>query len=285
MHLDDLQVEQVEAVFARHGALSITLTDAADDPVLEPAPGETPLWTSTRITGLFPNDADLLSLREDLLLSFELDDLPATDIETLAERAWEREWLKDFRPMRFGDRLWVCPRDSLIDDDDAVVVRLDPGLAFGTGTHETTALCLEWLDGIDVAGKRVLDVGCGSGILSIAALQLGAASVDAIDIDAQAIAATHANADENGVGDRLTATVAMDQVADDYDIVLANILAGTLQKLAEDISKRTVHGGKIALSGILSDQTDSVCSAYVRWFTLDRPVVSDGWARITGIRR
>ena len=282
MNLNSLEADEVESVFSSHGALSVTFSDAGDDPVLEPAPGETPMWSNTKITGLFTADADFRSLRQDLLSVFDLDDLPANEIEDLEERAWEREWLKDFRPMKFGHRLWVSPRDMVVEDDNAVIVRLDPGLAFGTGTHETTALCLEWLDGLDLTGKSVLDMGCGSGILAIAATKLGAAVAHGTDIDPQAIIASNQNATENGVSDKTTFVTDPSLLHDQYDIVIANILAGTLIELAAEISKRTVHGGLMALSGILSAQVSGVSDAYAPWFTLEPAAMKNDWARVTG---
>ena len=189
MDLETLNPNVVEEIFVHHGASSITLTDAGDKPVLEPAPGETPLWRDTRIMGLFSPDTDFGALRADLRQSLSIDDLPAHDVYNLADRAWEHEWRRDFGPMQFGSRLWICPGDSRIDDGDTVVVRLDPGLAFGTGTHASTALCLDWLDGLNLRGSTVLDYGCGSGVLAIAALLLGSNSAVAMDIDSQAVAA------------------------------------------------------------------------------------------------
>ena len=200
MDLDGLDADAVEMVLERHGAQSVTLTDAGDRPVLEPAPGETPLWSQSRITGLFAADADIDALIGDIETTFQIDRCPEHRVETIADRAWEREWLKDFGPMQFGRRLWVLPGDAAAPDD-AVTVRLDPGLAFGTGTHPTTALCLEWLDRLKLEGRTVLDYGCGSGILAIAALKLGAASAVAMDIDPQAVLATKDNATNNGVAD------------------------------------------------------------------------------------
>ncbi len=284
MNLDLLQADQVEQVFARHGAQSVTLSDAGDTPMLEPPPGEAPLWADTRISGLFPAEIDLEALCDDLRRSFDLEQLPAAEIETLEDRAWEREWLRDFQPMRFGERLWVSPLQMPVVQPDAIVVRLDPGLAFGTGTHETTALCLEWLERQDLQGKRILDVGCGSGILSIAALKLGAKSAHAIDIDPQAITASRQNATVNGVIDRLELSTDSSEFAGKYDIVIANILAGTLIAMAADLSKRTMHGGLLALSGILCGQVDDVCSAFVRWITLEPAVRRNDWACISGTR-
>ena len=159
MDLEKLNPDRVEAVFARHGAQSITYTDAGDKPVLEPAPGETPMWNDMRIAGLFTPDTDLTVLQNDLKASFAIESLPAYEILELEDRAWEREWLKDFGPMRFGERLWILPDGESIDAEGAVIVRLEPGLAFGTGTHATTALCLEWLDGLSLHDKTVLDYG------------------------------------------------------------------------------------------------------------------------------
>lgn len=284
MNLDSLEAELVEDLFTRHGAHSITFSDAGDDPVLEPAPGKTPLWQETKVTGLFSADADLLLLQDDLLQFFGLDALPANHIETLADCAWEREWLKDFQPISFGGRLWVSPHGMQVADEDPIVVWLDPGLAFGTGTHETTALCLEWLAGLDLTGKRILDVGCGSGILSIAALKLGATSAGGIDIDQQAITASRKNAEDNDVSERLRLSTDLADFHGEYDLVIANILAGTLIEIAAELSKRTMHGGQLALSGILSGQIDEVSSAFADWITLDPPVKRNSWARLTGTK-
>ena len=249
MDLGSLNPDSVEDVFLRHGAYSVTLTDAGDKPVLEPAPGETPLWTETRVTGLFAVDADLDALVDDLLASFELDALPAHAIETLEDREWEREWLKDFGPMRFGRRLWVLPGDAEADGDDAVSVRLDPGLAFGTGTHPTTAMCLEWLDGIDLQDRTLLDYGCGSGLLAIAALKLGARSAVGMDIDPQALIATQQNAERNGVAANLTVLGSDPEIEGRYDVVVANILAGPLETLAGIAHSETQFRWKIGAVG------------------------------------
>lgn len=288
MDLDQLNPDRVEEVLARHGASSIAYSDAGDNPVLEPRPGEAPLWSDTRISGLFSPDADLAALRDDLLDSLGIDVLPRHEIEQLADRDWEREWLRDFAPMRFGDRLWVCPGDSEVDEPDAVVVRLDPGLAFGTGTHPTTALCLEWLDGVALANKSVLDYGCGSGILAVAALRLGCSRAVAYDIDPQAIRATRANADRNGVAERLAATRDPAQLDREYDLVVANILADPLIELAATLAGYLGNGSLLALSGILSQQVDDVMAAYRPWIEFDAPAETeqDGqtWVRLTGRR-
>jgi ribosomal protein L11 methyltransferase len=288
MDLETLNPDAVEEIFARHGATSITLTDAGDRPVLEPAPGKTPLWRDTRMTGLFSPDADLGALRTDLLESLSIAELPAHEVAVLADRAWEREWRKDFGPMQFGSRLWICPGDSSVDHQDAVVVKLDPGLAFGTGTHASTALCLEWLDGLNLQGSTVLDIGCGSGVLVIAALLLGSERAVALDIDPQAIRATVENALSNDVRDRLMVTNHMNGIAGGFDVVIANILAAPLIDMAELIAGHVNGGCVLALSGILSEQVDQVLEAYRPWIEFDEPVTREQdtqtWARLTGRR-
>ena len=275
MDLETLNPDAVEEIFARHGASSITLTDASDRPVLEPAPGETPLWRDTRITGLFSPDADLGALRTDLLQSLSIDDLPENEVSVLADRAWEHEWRRDFGPMQFGSRLWICPGDSSVDDDVAIVLRLDPGLAFGTGTHASTALCLDWLDGLSLHGLTVLDYGCGSGVLAIAALLLGSDSAVAMDIDPQAVVATQNNATRNNVDGQLTVVGCADEIDGTFDVVVANILANPLIELAEPIAGRVNGGCVLALSGILSEQVDEPVS---------RQQDAQTWARLTGRR-
>lgn len=288
MRLEALNPESVEAIFLRHGAHSVSFSDAGDKPVLEPAPGETPLWNDTRITGLFGADTDLRSLEIDLKHSLALEQLPEHRVEALEDRDWEREWLKDFGPMRFGKRLWICPADTTADEG-AVVVRLDPGLAFGTGTHATTAMCLEWLDTTDLEGRTLLDYGCGSGVLAIAALRLGCRQAHAMDIDVQAVTATGQNAAHNNVGDRLTVTASADEIEGQFDVVVANILAGPLAKLAASIAQHVKTGGLLTLSGILSEQIDDVLEAYASWVDFEEPELrsqsGQTWTRLTGRKR
>jgi ribosomal protein L11 methyltransferase len=288
MDLETLNSDRVEEVLLRHGAHSVTYSDAGDRPLLEPAPGETPLWHETRITGLFSADADLGALREDLLDTFGIDELPCHEISELENRPWEREWLRDFGPMRFGDRLWICPGDSSVDDEHAVIVRLDPGLAFGTGTHATTALCLEWLDSLELGDKTMLDFGCGSGVLAIAALKLGCVRAVATDIDPQAILATRENAAFNAVADRLATDLDAASIDGQFDLVVANILASPLVELAESIATRVRTGCPLALSGILSEQVGEVLEAYDPWIAFDEPVEREQggqtWVRLSGRR-
>jgi ribosomal protein L11 methyltransferase len=284
MRLESLPAEAVEAVFTRHGAEAITLSDAADQPVLEPAPGETPLWEQVCITGLFPPSADFPALERDLLRSLGVATLPERRVELLEDRAWEREWLKDFRPMRFGRRLWVVPGEQAVPAADALILRLDPGLAFGTGTHPTTRLCLEWLETLPLARLRVLDFGCGSGILSIAAALLGARSVTALDIDSQALTATRSNALRNAVADRIETCDDIAATSGKFDVVVANILAGTLELNASTICSRLESGGALALAGVLDRQATDVAGAYREWIDFDVPAALGEWVRLTGSR-
>lgn len=284
MNLDALDPARVEAALSESGALSVTFSDAGDDPVLEPAPGKTPLWTDTKVTALFAGDLSLDGLPHALQTALGIPCLPTNHIEDLPDRQWEREWLKDFGAMQFGKRLWVIPGDTTPPDPTAINLRLDPGLAFGTGTHPTTALCLEWLESTDLADKSVFDFGCGSGILSIAAAKLGAAAIMAVDIDLQALSATRQNAARNDVGDRLTVSDAYTESSGPFDIVVANILAGTLVDNVELIHDAVKPGGKIALSGILGGQVGEVADSYRRYFDLDEPVVLEEWALLSGSR-
>ncbi|MBK5962609.1 50S ribosomal protein L11 methyltransferase [Thiocystis minor] len=267
------------------GALSITLGDAGDEPQLEPGPGETPLWSEITLTALFESDPETQSLVERLArnLAIQLGTVPR--IERIEDRVWERVWLDTFKPTRFGRRLWVCPHGQLPDDPNAVVVSLDPGLAFGTGHHATTALCLEWLDGASLAGKTVLDFGCGSGILAIAALKLGAARAIAVDHDPQALEATRANALTNGVADRLDIHPPEDLPDLNVDCVLANILAGPLIALAPRLTGLLRPQCDLVLSGVLAEQADSVRAAYADSIELDPIRIREDWVLISGTRK
>ena len=266
------------------GALSVTLHDARDDAVLEPAPGEVRLWPATRVAALFPAEASSAEVLIDLAARLGID---AGRIEArfVADRVWEREWLRDFHAMRFGRRLWICPHHERVDAAEAVVVRLDPGLAFGTGTHPSTALCLEWLDGAALAGRSLIDYGCGSGVLAIAAARLGAAPVHAFDIDPQALVATRDNAAANDVAAVVQTCASVEELPASADVLVANILAGTLCELAAALAARVRPGGWIVLAGILEAQADTVTSAYAPWFDIGIYGRRDGWVALAGKRR
>ncbi len=274
----------VELLLEGLGSLSVTMEDAEDEPMLEPAPGETPLWSQTKVTGLFPEESDPERLVKIIREHLEPNSILDLKAEHLADRVWERVWLDDFHPMQFGQRLWIAPDGQIPEAQNAITVQLDPGLAFGTGTHPTTALCLNWLDQADIKGKTILDFGCGSGILSIAALLLGAKEVIAIDHDPQALEATADNAQKNRVRDRLTILHSEQPLKTVADITLANILASTLIELEPLLARHTRSGGEIILSGILEEQTDSVIAAFTKDFALQSPIIQDGWGLLHGHR-
>ncbi|MBA8883742.1 50S ribosomal protein L11 methyltransferase [Dokdonella fugitiva] len=284
--------ERVELALEEAGALAVTLLDAeADTPneraILEPGVGETPLWGEISLQALFEADTDregLLHVLAELLPEIEPSQVRFREV---ADQDWTRAWMDQFKPMRFGRRLWIYPSnvEPPGDDADAVVVRLDPGLAFGTGTHPTTALCLEWLDGLDLAGTHVIDYGCGSGVLAIAAIKLGAEHVDGIDNDPQAILASRDNAERNGVADRLSLYLPDEFVVRACDVFVANILAGPLGELAPHFAGCIKPGAPFALSGILVGQADELLARYAEWFDDLTVATREDWVRISGRRR
>lgn len=284
--LGERDAERVSAALETLGAAAVTMADAADDPIYEPPPGATPLWQATRVSALFDADADAAALVA--ALECELGPLGAHRHSLLADRDWSREWLKDFQPMRFGTRLWVVPTAYAAPDPTAINLVLDPGLAFGTGTHATTALCLEWLDAQAAAGRlrdrALLDYGAGSGILAVAAALLGVRQAWAVDIDPQALLATRENAERNGVAARIHACLPADLPAAPCDLLVANILAGPLIGLAPALMARLVPGGPFALSGVLATQAEEVRAAYAPWATLSPTVRQGDWVRIDGVR-
>lgn len=274
--------DKAEQALLDAGALSVTLRDAEDNPVLEPAPGETPLWDKIILTGLFEADINTERLKQQIHQS--LGDKLSLHIDALEDKDWVRAWMDNYKPMQFGERLWVCPRHLQPPDPSAINLMLDPGLAFGTGTHPTTALCLQWLDSIDLNQQDILDYGCGSGVLAIAALLLGAGHCDGVDIDPQALLASMDNANTNLVADKLSVFQPEQLVENTYDIVMANILAGPLVELAPYLAAYTKPGGRIVLSGILQSQADSIMNTYNQWFKLEQPLINEDWIRISGIK-
>ncbi len=277
------QAEPMSDYLDEIGAVSVTFMDSQDTPIFEPLPGETRLWGNTDVVALFDAETDMQQIVELLKAEHYLNENSAYKIEQIEDKDWEREWMDNFHPMQFGKRLWICPSWREVPDENAVNVMLDPGLAFGTGTHPTTALCLEWLDGLDLTNKTVIDFGCGSGILAIAALKLGAKHAIGIDIDPQAILASRNNSEQNGVAERLQLFLADDKPADlKADVVVANILAGPLKTLYPVINQLVKPNGVLGLSGILSTQAPSVCDTYAQKFTLEPVQERDEWCRITG---
>lgn len=280
------------------GALAVTLLDAEADTsneqaILEPGVGETPMWNTLVLSALFPHDADGLLLLAALDAFDDGLDWSTVSFRAVEDQDWERVWLDQFEPLSFGGRTWIVPWNHELPDAaqaaDAAVVRLDPGLAFGSGTHPTTALCLRWLDGLAGAGllqgQRVLDFGCGSGILALAALKLGAAESVGVDNDPQALIATADNAERNGELPRMHVYLPQDEPVATYPVVVANILASALDALADLLAARVAAGGRIALSGILHGQEHELLQRYTAWFD-DLQATRDGdWMRITGVRR
>ncbi|HED52036.1 MAG TPA: 50S ribosomal protein L11 methyltransferase, partial [Gammaproteobacteria bacterium] len=257
----------------------------ADQPLFEPAPGTTPLWSATRLTAMFEAQTNAKIIRAQLQQDFGSAAAKRLTTHRLEDQDWERVWLDQFQPMQFGEHLWVCPAGMTPPHGETpVIVNLDPGLAFGTGTHATTALCLEWLDANPPCDQVVLDYGSGSGILAVAALKLGAAELWAVDIDEQALCSTRDNATRNAVEAGLHTMQPAVLPARTFDLLLANILANPLIELAADLSAKVRPGGNIVLSGILAEQADTVRRAYMPWFHLSDTVEKDGWVRLHGER-
>lgn len=276
--------EHIEDAMLAAGAAAVTYEDGGDQALFEPAIGTTPLWSDTRVTGLFSADIDVDAARSQL--TAELGELPENCFEILEDKDWERTWMDNYHPMQFGERLWICPSWCEAPQPEAVNLMLDPGLAFGTGTHPTTALCLGWLDSTDVAGKTVVDYGCGSGILAIAALLLGASKAHGVDIDPQALTASRDNALRNDITeDRFVLSLNEGTEVAVSDIVIANILAGPLIELGELLASLCKPGGQLALSGIIDSQAEGVRLHYSQWFDMEEPRFQDEWTILTGTRK
>ncbi|MEC4747672.1 50S ribosomal protein L11 methyltransferase [Methylomicrobium sp. Wu6] len=282
---DEQTAPEVAELFSDLGAVSVTYMDAEDEPVYEPAIGETKIWSNTEVIALYEMDTDLKAVSARVHQSFDANLLRDWRQEQIEDQAWERAWMEYYRPMKFGDKLWVCPTGQEQHEPGTVCMLLDPGLAFGTGTHPTTALCLEWLAARDLTGKTVIDYGCGSGILAVAAVLLGAKVAHAVDIDPQALTATLSNAEKNAVQDKILVYLPEQLPKMRADIVLANILAKPLCDLSERISDLAVAGGALVLSGILAEQTAQVEDAYRALIELNAPTQQEDWIRLDGLRR
>jgi ribosomal protein L11 methyltransferase len=279
-HCGKEQSSTLSELLSNIGAVSVTLQDAEDQPLLEPGVGETPLWNQVIVTGLFDGTNNVDSLIAHLQELMGPDALPPWQATSLEDKAWEREWMQHFQPMRFGARTWICPSWCQPPEPGAVNIFLDPGLAFGTGTHPTTALCLEWLDQHIKGGEIVIDFGCGSGILGIGALKLGTAKVWAVDNDPQALVATRDNALKNQVDAKMSILGVDEPLLVKSDILLANILANPLISLASSLADNVKPGGMAILSGILSEQQDSVIKAYATDFKLLSSAQIEDWVRL-----
>ncbi|TVQ72510.1 MAG: 50S ribosomal protein L11 methyltransferase [Oceanospirillales bacterium] len=282
--------DKFEDLLLEAGCAAVTFQDAEDNPIFEPDLGTTPLWQSTVVTGLFSAEHDLETtleyIRSELPNLLEVDQIaPSVSAEILEDKDWERAWMDMYHPMQFGQRLWVCPSWREVPDPNAVNLMLDPGLAFGTGTHPTTALCLEWLDSVQFDGLNVIDYGCGSGILGIAALLLGATHVTAVDIDHQALTATRDNLQRNHLDNSLLTAYLPEQVPEiKADLLIANILAGPLIQLEPTFAKHLKTGGQLLLSGLLDTQAQEIRNAYEGHFDIKEIKSKDNWIRITATR-
>ncbi|MGH8287662.1 MAG: 50S ribosomal protein L11 methyltransferase [Steroidobacteraceae bacterium] len=284
--LGGMSAADAEAACVACGASAVTFVDADEcdtSPVLEPAPGEFRLWPAARIKALFAAgvDCDITVLALRRALGIEAVRLQVREV---ADRAWEREWLRDFHAMRFGKRLWVCPRHEQVEEPAAAVVRMDPGLAFGTGTHPSTALCLAWLDAHPPEGSAVVDFGCGSGVLALAALRLGARSASCFDIDPQAMIATRDNAAANGLSAQVRLCDSIGAIPRGADLLLANILAGPLTELAPRFTDILKPAGALVLSGLMETAVSEVTRAYEAWFDMCTYGVRESWVCLWGRR-
>ena len=276
-------VEALEDWLFEQGALSITYQDAEDEPILEPTLGETPLWSEVIVTALFTRDADTRGIRAILEKHDLNENLSWARWEVLEDKDWVRAWMDNYHAMQFGERLWICPSWQEPPEPEAVNIMLDPGLAFGTGTHPTTALCLSWLDSHAEQYSEAIDYGCGSGILAIAALKLGVKEVLAIDYDPQAVIATKDNALRNHIDlQRLEICLPEDAPVKQTHLMIANILADTLKSLVDTLCSKVAEGGTIIMSGILDSQAESVMAAYQSQFEFEEPVVQDEWVLLVG---
>ena len=283
IEVDETMAEALELALTKFGAASIELADAADEPILEPAPGATPLWQRIRLTALFDREVDETTVRLAVASAMEPGALPDLTFDIVENEDWIARLRDELTPLQFGQHLWVCPPGKTCPDPDAIVITMEPGLAFGTGTHPTTSLCLKWLADNPPRERTVLDFGCGSGILAIASLALGASSVIGVDIDRQALTATCENARRNIGSERLD-VMAPDELDDakTYDYLVANILSGTVIELAPTLRKLCHSGTNIALSGILTEQAETVAAVYRAWCDINAPVIDDGWVLLTG---
>jgi len=283
IHCQTTQANQAQLsdYLETEGAVSITFQDAADQPVFEPLPNETPMWSAIIITALFPIEQDITFVLLGLKALGD-DIVQAVKQEQLEEQVWERAWMDDFQPMQFGERVWIYPSQFAVPDDDCIAILLDPGLAFGTGTHPTTALCLTWLDQHPPKQLSVIDYGCGSGILAIAAVKLGAKYVLATDIDEQALLATRDNQQRNQImAEQIQCYLPEDLPHQTVDVIMANILAAPLLRLAENFAQRLKPSGRLLLSGILETQAEQILATYQPYFSDFHMSKHEGWMSIS----
>lgn len=284
------QTEMAETLLLEYNALSISLDDAGDQPLFEPLPGESPLWDDVIITALFEDNINLEDISQDIAQQITATRVWQSHID---DKDWEREWMKHYQPIECANNLWIVPKWLTPPNPTATNILMDPGLAFGTGYHATTRLCIDWLTEQDLTDKVVIDYGCGSGILAIVALKLGAKVVYAVDIDPQAILATNQNAERNGVANALHAFLPQDfetfltQNPLQADMITANILAKPLIQFAPYFASLLKTDGQIVLAGLIENQVDDVKNAYQPFFDMDNDFTFSNheerhWHRLSG---
>ncbi len=288
IEVNQAYADPVAEYLAEQGAQAITYKDAQDKPVFEPAPGEIPLWQNVILSALFNKNDDVVAIFKQLNQQFP-DRIKQHKIRRLKDQNWTRAWMKDFQEMKFGQNLYICPSGQPPSDPKAINILLDPGLAFGSGSHETTALCLRWLDNLSLQHKTVIDYGCGSGILAIAAIKLGARQALGVDADPQAIIASRENANRNGITTKQLSLRKVDAThpasLPATDVLIANILAEPLRLLAPCLASLVKPTGQIGLSGILSEQVDEICEFYSPWFDLAATISDGDWSFISGTKK
>lgn len=285
--------EHLEQWLFAAGAVSVSYKDEQDQPILEPAPGEVRLWEHIELIGLFTQDYTPERVHDAMMLAAAANLIKPTvySLKLLGDQVWERTWMDSFEPMQFGPSLWICPSHHPFVDETAINIKLDPGLAFGTGTHATTALCLKWLGSLTtnqpqpLAGQRIVDYGCGSGVLAIAAAKLGATQLLAIDIDPQALQATRQNAVANGVSDRIETAFEAPRTLEACDLLMANILFQPLMQLADTFALMVRPSGMLVMSGLLEEQIVPLRLRYNDMFEFEYDKVQDGWALLVASRR
>jgi len=278
------QAERLSDLMTATGASAVTMQDAADQPLFEPPPGATPLWQQILISGLFEADANIEKILADITQALGDIPLPVWTLNPLEDKDWVRAWMDDYQPMCFDNGLWIVPSTFTPPDPDAVNILLDPGLAFGTGTHPTTAMCLRWLGAHPPMNQSVIDYGCGSGILAIAACRLGANSALAVDNDPQALLATRDNAQLNQVADKIQVYLPDECPSTQVPLLLANILAGPLHTLARQFAQRVLTTGHIVLSGIIDSQAEDLIQQYSPWFEMEIYRQEEEWICLQGKR-
>ena len=279
---DDLA--ETEKILESYQPLSISIQGFGEEKIYEPLPGEMPIWEKIRVKAMYQNTKNLSELENEIINKTNIKIFNNKVIKTIGEKDWQEEWVQSSKPMRFGEKLWIYP-DHLIDNlEGKVCVNLNPGLAFGTGSHPTTRLCLEWLEKSNLDQKSVLDYGCGSGILGISAIKLGAKSVTAIDLDPQAVIASKNNAEKNHVQQEIEITDNNKTIEKNFNIIVANILAKPLIDLAPYFYKKLNKEGAICLSGILEGQINIIKDAYLKYFNLSEIKIKDGWVMMSGIK-